>query len=326
VTCILPVRCDAQDTWRPWTLVPVSRSRAYHPAMVESSPSARPTTVAVGIDVAEERKGIDLVALDTNRALLTSAGRLTVEDVARMVLTGIRPSIVCIDSPSGWSHSGKSRAAERELRQFGINAFSTGPDPGPHPFYRWMRVGFSIYEALASTFPLFRGDAPLGTAAEVFPEATAVLLAGRLRNGDESKRAFRGRVLEENGIDSSVLPTVDTIDAALAALTGLLALEGTYTGVGDPAEGVIVLPVAELPRARLERSRAVPSERSKWAPRLVASTSTGRCLCGCGAAVRRRFLPGHDATLKSRLLRAHRAGHATATERLAELGWLKPGA
>ena len=119
-------------------------------------PSARPTTVAVGIDVAEERKGIDLVALDTNRALLTSAGRLTVEDVARMVLTGIRPSIVCIDSPSGWSHSGKSRAAERELRQFGINAFSTGPDPGPHPFYCWMRVGFSIYEALVSTFPLFR--------------------------------------------------------------------------------------------------------------------------------------------------------------------------
>ena len=77
-----------------------------------------------------------------------------------------------------------------------------------------------------------------------------MLLAGRLRNGDESKRAFRGRVLEENGIDQSVLPTVDRIDAALAALTGLLALEGTYTGVGDPAEGVIVLPVAELPQRR----------------------------------------------------------------------------
>jgi len=49
------------------------------------------------------------------------------------------------------------------------------------------------------------------------------------------------------------------------------------------------------------------------------------CGCGCGAPVSRRFLPGHDAKLKSRLLRDLRLGDATAAEQLRQLGWLPPG-
>ena len=37
---------------------------------------------------------------------------------------------------------------------------------------------------------------------------------------------------------------------ALAALTGMLALNGQRVGVGDPAEGVIVLPLNVLPTTR----------------------------------------------------------------------------
>lgn len=278
--------------------------------------------VAVGIDVAEARKGLDLVALDADRCVVASAGRLTVEDVVYKVLEEIQPSIVCIDSPSGWSTSGKSRVAERELRKLGITAFSTGADPGPHPFFRWMRVGFSIYESLSPAYKLFRGSALLGTAAEVFPEATAVLLAGRLRNADESKKVFRSQVLEKNGVDASILPTVDRVDAALAALTGLLALEGTYSKVGDRAEGVMILPVMHLPSSPLLRDSAT-SQASGTRTTNAARTAPGqKCLCGCGANVRRRFLPGHDAKLKSRLLRAHAGGIEMATEVLKDLGWL----
>jgi hypothetical protein len=44
------------------------------------------------------------------------------------------------------------------------------------------------------------------------------------------------------------------------------------------------------------------------------------CECGCGAAVSRRFLPGHDTKLRSRLLRELRAGERARRE-LDRLGW-----
>jgi hypothetical protein len=47
------------------------------------------------------------------------------------------------------------------------------------------------------------------------------------------------------------------------------------------------------------------------------------CECGCGAAVRARFLPGHDARLKSQLVREARAGDIEAKLRLERLGWLR---
>ena len=208
--------------------------------------------VAVGIDVAEERKGLDIVAIDRRRRIVASVGRATVGDVAAEVVRLV-PDIVCIDSPSGWSTSGRSRAAERHLRHFGINAFSTGADPGPHPFYRWMRVGFSIFEALAGSFDLYKGGSAGGTAAEVFPEASAVLLTGHLRPANVPKSVFRRRVLDEHGLDAAALSNIDQVDAALGALTGAIALEGRSSAVGDPAEGVILLPVATLPSTPLLR-------------------------------------------------------------------------
>ena len=139
---------------------------------------------------------------------------------------------------------------------------------------------------------------PHGTAAEVFPEASAVLLEGRLRSADEPKREFRRRVLERHGVDTTLLPTVDRIDAAVGALTGLLAMEGQRTTVGDPDEGVILLPVAVLPTVALQRAGGGIAPRSGvGVSQGVTDVTVGECLCGCGAPVRRRFLPGHDAKL-----------------------------
>jgi predicted nuclease with RNAse H fold len=206
----------------------------------------------MGVDVAEERKGLDVVVLDGDRGIVASTGGATVAAVAALA-TQLRPDVVCVDAPSAWASAGPSRTAERDLRCLGITAFSTPPDPGDHAFYRWMRVGHAVYAELAPAYRLYRGGRVDGTAAEVFPEATATLLAGRLRPNGEPKGAFRRQVLRHGGVDESRLANRDRVDAALCALTGLLALEGCCSWVGDPAEGALLLPVRELPAVRLVR-------------------------------------------------------------------------
>jgi predicted nuclease with RNAse H fold len=281
--------------------------------------------LCVGIDVAEERKGLDLVALDDRRRVVTTLDRATITQATAMIAE-LRPDVVCIDSPPAWALVGRSRAAERELRRFGLTAFSTPTNPGPHAFYRWMRIGFSIFDAIADSHPRFRAGPVKGTAAEVFPEASAVLLEGRLRSAHETKAQFRRRVLASCGIDTSRLATMDSLDAALAALTGTLALEGEYSTVGEPDEGVILLPVSNLPTAKLMRASAVAmTPPTKSEERASPSASLAQvCECGCGATVRRRFLPGHDAKLKSRLRRLQKDGVDAARVQLRLLGWQDP--
>lgn len=218
--------------------------------------NARANPIAIGVDVAEERKGLDLVVLDqTGRPLLVRR-RATIADVIDVV-ERVEPDVICVDSPPAWAAYGRSRAAERELRQLGITAFATPVDPGPHPFYGWMRAGFAVFDAVSATHPRYRGGPPGGTTAEVFPEATAALLAGHLRPAAVSKRDFRRQVLAGRGVDVAALRSQDAVDAALAALTGVLALAGECCTVGDPDEGVILLPVRSLPVRRLDRSAGV---------------------------------------------------------------------
>lgn len=51
---------------------------------------------------------------------------------------------------------------------------------------------------------------------------------------------------------------------------------------------------------------------------------TGTCICGCeGATKGGRFLPGHDAKLKSKLRVAAGNGDESARARMVELGWSK---
>ena len=46
-----------------------------------------------------------------------------------------------------------------------------------------------------------------------------------------------------------------------------------------------------------------------------------RCACGCNAVVKNQFAQGHDAKLKSRLLRAFDRGSKDAGEDLVHRGW-----
>jgi predicted nuclease with RNAse H fold len=234
-------------------------------------------SVAVGIDVAEEGKGLDLVGLNVNRKIVASYSRLTVREAGTLILSEIRPDIVCIDSPSGWAQSGKSRQSERALAAMGISSFATGPDPGDHGFYQWMRVGFSVYQALEGRYPLFRGEQPQGTAAETFPYATAVLLAGRKPVPGEVKNAFRRGVLQQHAVDDTGLRTIDQVDAALCALTGIIALEGRWRALGAATEGMILIPDTEpaasagQPKRRSSRPAKSPVARQSASKRKNAS-------------------------------------------------------
>ena len=231
--------------------------------------------IAIGVDVAEVRKGLDVVALDGDRRIVEVVRKATAADVRRLT-DELDPAVVCIDSPPAWATAGKSRTGERALRPLGISAYATPTDPGDHPFYRWMRAGFAVFDAVADRYPRYRGGDVRGTAAEVFPEATAVLLEGHLRPKDRPKAVFRRQVLEAHGVDHTGLRSVDAVDAALAALTGVLALAGEHSWVGDPAEGVILLPVRTLPSTRLNRPAPAIAFRETDAPSQPTSVSRNR--------------------------------------------------
>jgi predicted nuclease with RNAse H fold len=213
---------------------------------------------ALGIDVGV-RRGLDVVALDDAREVQDTHRRLSPADVAALVRDD-RPDVVAIDAPPAWAISGRSRLTERELRLFGIRCFNTPSDArmADHPFYEWMTVGFEVYEAIEKGFPRFRGAGSVrGSSIEVFPHASAVVLAGSLPPPGVSKHRFRRDVLLAAGVEARGLRSKDQLDAALAALTGLLALERRFSAPGDPREGQIVLPSASLPARPYRRG---PSE------------------------------------------------------------------
>jgi hypothetical protein len=186
-----------------------------------------------------------------------------------------------------------------------------------------MKVGFDAFGVAAPRFPRYGSGEVRRTAIEVFPHATVVVLTGCLPAATASKGRWRRGVLESHGVSAGALRSVDQIDATLAALTGLIALRGEFCSVGDPHEGVIVLPVRESALMRPAYRRC----RSK-APTLAQPTLPGmsRCVCGdpsCLRSTNGEFAPGHDGKRKSILWRQVRAGDEAVRELVAR-GWQLP--
>jgi predicted nuclease with RNAse H fold len=233
------------------------------------------------------------------------------------------PDVVAIDSPPAWGITGPSRRTERELRIFGIQSYGTPTRARDgHPFYEWMKIGFRAFEAARRRgYPRYRGGRAQGTAMEVFPHATAVVLAGCLPPTGTRKREWRTRVLGAEGMETGALRSADQVDAALAALTGLRALQGRSSALGDPREGVIVLPSSRLPARAYRRCEAPPKpERQQRLPGLSP------CRCGdpsCREITGAEFARGHDTKRKALLWREARSGDDAIRE-LRRRGWDLP--
>jgi hypothetical protein len=277
-------------------------------------------------------RGLDVVVMEGSvvKEVLTRVGQGQLERLVR----DLQPEAVAIDAPPKpglgllrdpaegarlrvpprpGTHLSR-RIAEYELSRRGIGSHQTHWDV--QHLFSWMTAGFDAFAATKRAgYPPYLGS-PLahGRSLEVFPYASYVVLRGCSSPSRKGRLGWRRAILDEVGVTGlSPEAAIDTLDAACAALTAERFLEGRGCWVGDPREGVIVLPVPEL----ADRYRRCPSEEAVAPP----AKPPGLCECGCGAAVAKRFLPGHDAKLKSRLLREARIGEAARRE-LTRLGWI----
>jgi Protein of unknown function (DUF429) len=276
---------------------------------------------SLGVDVGGEgRKQLDVVLMDADRQIAAVGSRVPVRRLGELI-AGQRPDVVSIDCPPAWARAGhRSRLAERELKLLGIQAYYT-PDKAAGErsgFYAWMRNGMAAFRAAERAgFPRYRAGTVAGSAIEVFPHASATVLSGCLapaRQREAAKRTWRAAVLTAHHVPIAQLQTLDQVDAALCALTGLIALElGDPFAPGAPEEGRIVLPARVVPAAGYRRCvpTAVPTQ-----PLITL------CACGCGTQTRpgREFRSGHDRRLMVRLRRAVNEGEAARAE-LDRRGW-----
>ncbi len=199
--------------------------------------------LAAGVDVSATR-GLDVVVLDARRRPVTARARVEPGELAALLdAAGPQLAVVAIDSPPGPGEAGRTRPCEIALRRRHIRVFSTpAVDEGyDRPFFDWVRAGEEAFAAAeAAGFPRLRHrGAPAGHALEVFPHATDVVLRGatpppRTLRSAAKKRAWRAATLAAAGVDTGALRSVDLVDAALAALTGLLALADEAELVGEP--------------------------------------------------------------------------------------------
>jgi len=196
---------------------------------------------ALGVDVGLA-KGLDIVLLQDDLRVGYIKRRVRVSELADEV-SHLRPDIVAIDSPPAWAPVG-GRATERFLRKMNLQLYATPTEDrqSKKGFHDWMLVGMQAFASISPDYPLFDGNAYNLSSIEVFPHASAVVLAGHLRPNDWEKTQWRRKVLEEHNVASTDLTSPDLVDAGLAALTGLRALGGRACWFGNPNEGVIVLP------------------------------------------------------------------------------------
>lgn len=199
-------------------------------------------TVA-GVDVGGAKKGFHAVALQDKQIVAKTVTCSAADVAAWCGKQGA--SAVGIDAPCQWSLTGRARPCERELAGLGLSAFSTPclTVGQIHPFYRWMVNGAELFRLLALQYRLYDGRSPLvdPLCFETFPQAIACSLTGK-RLSATNKRVDRRRVLEQAGIATDALKSIDDIDAALCALAAQHVLAGSFNAFGDAVEGFILVP------------------------------------------------------------------------------------
>jgi predicted RNase H-like nuclease len=111
-------------------------------------------------------------------------------------------------------------------------------------FYGWMLNGERVYQALSTSHPLLKtvNDHRGTSCFETFPHAITCALLGTDVASAKVKRIQRRQLLEDSGIDTYLLKSIDALDAALCALTALRLLQGRCKAYGDATSGLIFVP------------------------------------------------------------------------------------
>jgi predicted nuclease with RNAse H fold len=216
----------------------------------------------------------------------------TVEAVARTLAGFGREAVVAVDAPSARrldllapgsparaqlglpaGRYERSRVCDALLFRRGLPLYPV-PARGQATaaWERWMEVGFELYGALAGlglyrpdaagayTRPVGEGALRFGRLCETYPDAVFCALLGHRPSPKRTPWGLQQRIAAlklkhvvdaDGGLWHRTLDELDACGAAYAAYT--LAV-GRGSWVGDPEEGVIVLPVPEL----LDRYERLP--------------------------------------------------------------------
>lgn len=204
-----------------------------------------PRTVA-GIDIGGGSKGNNLVILRGTEIVCNVRKETPGQMLDKCVQFDV--AAVGIDAPCKWRTGEAGRQAERALAQQRISLFATPTRElalaSKSGFYEWMFNGERIYDVFVPRFPLYTNAAKsIGRVCfETFPHAITCALLKNEAVSAKQKRTQRRQVLEEAGIRTISLRSIDEVDAALCALTANLLLEGKVVAHGDEPGGFIVVP------------------------------------------------------------------------------------
>jgi predicted nuclease with RNAse H fold len=205
----------------------------------------RSLRAVAGIDIGGERKGNHLVILRGTEIIWNSLLRETPQQMLEKCIE-FEVAAVGVDGPCQWRTDKTGRHAERVLAKQRIFSFATPTRERAteSKFYDWMFSAERVYNAFVERFPLFKGAQETGERIcfETFPHAITCALLGRDVASAKRKQTQRRRILEDAGIETTSLRSIDKVDAALCALTANFLLEGRVVAYGDEPGGFVVVP------------------------------------------------------------------------------------
>jgi peptide deformylase len=205
------------------------------------------STVA-GIDIGGETKGFHLVILQGPQVICNLNTKRPDELLNACRIHNV--VAVGIDSPCRWGCQDGARLAERMLAQERISSFATPTRKraleNTSGFYGWIFNGEAVYQELEASYQLLKDEEYRKehgkVCFETFPHAITCAFLGKDTASAKLKRAQRRMILEDHGIDTTLLKSVDAIDAGLCALTAAYIASGKSKSYGDAVTGYIFVP------------------------------------------------------------------------------------
>lgn len=190
----------------------------------------------IGIDVGGIKKGFHGICIE-NGCIISKINHIDPLIISEWC-NNFTPSSIAIDSPCGWSSTGYSRKAERDLRvnNYRIKCFCTPKKKiaKNNSFYNWVFNGMNLYKNLKKY-----GYDPI----ETYPHGITCCVGfdkkkSKIENRMSSLSFFLIKLKDEK--------CIDFIDATLCAVTAKYFYLNKVIKFGNNREGFIYLPNLEI--------------------------------------------------------------------------------